>query len=223
MPHTCQFLEYDHHLLTRTKLACICSVSISAIAGCATETPTTPASAVPEYECPDTTVTDAPAAITEFVAANSDFGCFLPKANAVRNPQDRWFKVRNFYVRNGAGRLKETLDVACGRAELPYPVGTIIQLIPFEAMAKRGGEYSPQTAGWEFFFLELNDSAGKTTATIAIRGGHDMENPLGHNCASCHGLASDQDFVCETAHGCDDIPLIGDSFPEMQKDDPRCR
>ena len=37
-----------------------------------------------------------------------------------------------------------------------YPVGTVLQLIPTEAMVKRHKGYSPSTDDWEFFALKVS-------------------------------------------------------------------
>lgn len=49
-----------------------------------------------------------------------------------------WTRIRRFRIANPLGHLEEALAVARGEKPPPYPVGTIIQLIPFEAMVKRG-------------------------------------------------------------------------------------
>ena len=46
--------------------------------------------------------------------------------------------VRGFFVDNVAGDLEGTLAVAEDPGSAPYPVGSVIQLIPQEAMVKRG-------------------------------------------------------------------------------------
>src|SRR5690606_25193964 len=45
--------------------------------------------------------------------------------------------VRDFFVDNVAGDLDGTLAVANDPDGGTYPVGTVIQLVPFEAMVKR--------------------------------------------------------------------------------------
>jgi hypothetical protein len=42
-----------------------------------------------------------------------------------------------------------------------YPVGTILQLVPFEAMVKHPHEKFPKTNGWEFFALEVSEGGTK--------------------------------------------------------------
>lgn len=127
-------------------------------------------------------------------------------------------KVRKFYVKNLIGDLEGSLAVANGNVAPPYPPGTLIQLVPQEAMVKRELGFSPVTGDWEFFFLNTS-SAG---TTIAQRGKDEAQNAFGANCFDCHVLAADNDFVCETDHGCDPLQ-IDDAFIEMlQLNDVRC-
>ena len=63
-------------------------------------------------------------------------------------------KVRGFYVDNRLGHLQA--DPRGGRTPrraATYPVGTILQLVPQEAMVKRRKGFDPATKDWEFFFL----------------------------------------------------------------------
>ena len=102
------------------------------------------------------------------------------------------------------GRLDETLAVAQNPEGGAYPVGTVIQLIPTEAMVKRAPGFSPLTFDWEFFFLGVSASG----TTIEARGTTEVVNGFGGNCYDCHVKAEPQwDLVCETDHGCDPIPL----------------
>jgi len=100
-----------------------------------------------------------------------------------------------------------------------YPVGTVIQLIPSEAMVKRADGWSPQTGDWEFFSLSV--SANGTV--IEDRGATETVNQFGGNCLDCHALAEPQwDFVCEQDHGCDPIPIPEATIDMLQEGDPRC-
>ena len=69
----------------------------------------------------------------EFVAQASDFQCLTD-----------WDKVRHFRITNRLGHLDEALAVAHGEQSVPYPIGTIIQLVPAEAMVKRGSSFRPR-------------------------------------------------------------------------------
>src|SRR5262249_2270387 len=64
--------------------------------------------------------------------------------------------VRQFYVDNLLGNLDATLAVANSTTGGAYPPGTIIQLIPTEAMVKRDKGFNPVTHDWEFFELDVS-------------------------------------------------------------------
>ncbi len=127
-------------------------------------------------------------------------------------------KVRGFYIDNRLGHLDEALAVANSSKGGVYPVGTIVQLVPQEAMVKREKGFSPQTKDWEFFFLSV--SADGTV--IDKRGTTDVANRFGGNCASCHQAATARfDGVCEKDHGCAPLPIGDDVFHSIQEADPR--
>lgn len=127
-------------------------------------------------------------------------------------------KVRSFYVKNLIGDLEGSLAVANGDAALPYPPGTLLQLVPLEAMVKREAGFSPETADWEFFFLQTSDEG----TTIVQRGKDEAENAFGGNCFACHSLAAANDFVCETDNGCDPLTIDRGVIEALQVGDPRC-
>ena len=129
--------------------------------------------------------------------------------------------VRGFFVDNKLGHLDEAIAVA---EDLdggdPYPVGTIIQLVPFEAMVKRAPGFAPDVNDWEFF--ELKVSAEGTE--INKRGGAEVINQFGGSCADCHRLAKPEfDFICEDTHGCEPLPIGDDVIQGVQAADPRPR
>ena len=127
-------------------------------------------------------------------------------------------KVRNFYLDNRLGHLDQALAVANSPTGGKYPVGTIIQLVPQEAMVKREKGFSPSTRDWEFFFLSVNGAG----TTIEKRGTADVVNRFGGNCASCHqGAQARFDGVCEENHGCAPLPIGPDVFHAIQESDPR--
>src|SRR5262249_36615828 len=64
--------------------------------------------------------------------------------------------VRQFYLDNLLGNLDVTLAVATSATGGPYPPGTIIQLVPTEAMVKRDKGFNPVTHDWEFFELDVS-------------------------------------------------------------------
>jgi hypothetical protein len=129
-------------------------------------------------------------------------------------------KVRGFFVDNRLGHLEEALRVANSPSGGVYPVGTIIQLVPQEAMVKRRKGWSPKTNDWEFFFL----TTSATGTDIMTRGQEETVNRFGGNCADCHGLAEAKwDFVCEQDHGCEPLPIGRDVIQAIQNADPRPR
>jgi hypothetical protein len=165
---------------------------------------------------------DRPHDVLEYAAAAEDFDCMLASA---ADPQESWHKVRNFYLKNMTGRTQEALDVANGLKPAPYPVGTVIQLIYFEAMVKRASPQSAKTVmadteGWEFFALDV--SAGVTK--IESRGGQEVVNFADGNCYACHKDARPEfDLVCESSNGCEPLPISDDLIHSFQKGDPRCK
>jgi hypothetical protein len=138
----------------------------------------------------------------------ADFECLLG-----------WDKVRRFRITNKLGHLTEALATANTPGTADYPVGTVIQLVPFEASVKRRVGFNPASNDWEFFSLQV-DSSG---TTILDRGTTDVENQFGGNCFGCHVLAEPQwDFVCETGHGCETLPLTEAQIESLQNNDARC-
>jgi hypothetical protein len=142
---------------------------------------------------------------------------FVAQAGDFRNLHTMT-KVRGFYVDNRLGHLDEALAVANSPTGGTYPVGTIIQLVPQEAMVKRQKGFSPSTRDWEFFFL----SVSATGTMIETRGTSDVVNRFGGNCAGCHqGAEARFDGVCEEDHGCAPLPIGPDVFHAIQESDPR--
>jgi hypothetical protein len=127
--------------------------------------------------------------------------------------------VRGFFVDNKLGRLDDAVAVANSTSKGGvFPVGTIIQLVPGEAMVKRKAGFDPTLGDWEFF--QLNVSAGGTT--IKTRGGPEVVNFTGKSCGECHKKADAKfDFVCEHDHGCDPLPITSEQFKVFQSMDPR--
>ena len=129
-------------------------------------------------------------------------------------------KVRNTYIRNAdPQRLAEAVRILRDRvANTEYPVGTILQLVPGEAMVKHPREKFPNSNGWEFFALDLSEAGTK----IRDRGDNVVNLSLGLPCLSCHQPAAKFDFVCEKNHGCAPLPFDDKKFAEIQATDPRC-
>jgi hypothetical protein len=138
----------------------------------------------------------------------ADFDCIL-----------NWEKVRLFRITNKLGNLDASLAAANNPGTGDYPVGTVIQLVPTEAMVKRKAGFSDASKDWEFFFLEVSDMGTK----IVSRGTTDVVNGFGGNCLNCHAKAMPQyDFVCEKNHGCDPLPFTDDVILMAQNSDARC-
>jgi hypothetical protein len=149
----------------------------------------------------------APAADLNMTAA--DFDCMLD-----------WPAVRRFRITNKLGQLDAALAVANNPAGGVYPAGTVIQLIPQEAMVKRATGWNPATNDWEFFFLNIDREGA---VTIENRGTEDTENAFGGNCFECHAKAQPQwDLVCEQDHGCDPLPFSAEVIRGIQEADARC-
>jgi len=144
---------------------------------------------------------------SDLISANS-FGCIRDMT-----------AVDRFFVANLDGDLEATLAVARSETGGVYPVGSVVQLVPGEAMVKRAPGFSAETSDWEFF--ELDVSADGTS--IRKRGHADVVNRFGGNCLECHAKAEPQwDLICQLDHGCDPIPINDAMIRALQKTDPRC-
>jgi hypothetical protein len=146
----------------------------------------------------------------DLAVSEQTFGCILD-----------WPKVRNTRFKHAdPEKLKEAMRIF--RDSVPdkeYPVGTILQLVPFEAMVKHPREKFPKSNGWEFFALEVSEAGTK----IRDRGVDNVVNlSLGAPCLSCHQPAAKFDFVCEKGHGCAPIPFDDQKIAELQRADARC-
>lgn len=137
-----------------------------------------------------------------------NFGCILD-----------WPQVRAFRITNTLGNIDASLAVANANKGGVYPVGTLIQLIPQEAMLKRPLGWGPASGDWEFFSLEVS----KTSTKILARGTSGVINQFGGDCLECHAMASPEwDFTCESGHGCEDLGLSDRLIRMAQNSDPRC-
>jgi len=163
----------------------------------------------PSAGSPSATTSTSPAPREDFVAEADDF------VNL-----HQMTKVRGFFADNRLGHLDETLAVANSPDGGKYPVGTILQLVPQEAMVKRAKGFDPATRDWEFFRLAVSPSG----TAIESRGTDDVVNRFGGSCASCHSAAETRfDMVCENDHGCEPLPVGHDVFEAIQEADPRPR
>jgi hypothetical protein len=132
---------------------------------------------------------------------------------------NRMTRVGDHFISSLNGHLDEALAVARNPKDAVYPVGTVIQLIPTEAMVKRHRGYSPSTGDWEFFSLSVSP-----TGTEILSSGAKVKNFLGADCASCHAAAKLHfDFVCEKDHGCAPLSITDELIATIQKGDPRAK
>jgi hypothetical protein len=147
-------------------------------------------------------------AAAAFVAHEQDFQCLRRSAKV---------EGEHFFVfHRDPKRLQKAMEVArAGRSATRYPVGTILQLFPFEAMVKRGGHFNPRGHGWEFFSLKTSAQGTE----ILQRGGRKVSNRLG-SCQGCHAAAKRFDYVCE-GHGVTSLGLP-ENLIELLQTDPRC-
>ena len=127
--------------------------------------------------------------------------------------------VRGYFVGNLIGDVDATLAAANNLDGAQYPPGSVVQLVPGEAMVKHYPGYNAATNDWEFF--ELIPSAAGTR--INVRGSTDVVNQFGGNCLSCHVQADKKwDMICEQTHGCAPIPVTPLMAKAIQNTDPRC-
>ena len=141
----------------------------------------------------------------------SDFNCILD-----------WTVVRAFRITNKLGFLDATLAVANSPDGGVYPVGTVIQLVPIEAMVKRKTGWNTATNDWEFFTLSTPSDGG---TFIRSRGGAEVVNDFnGGSCWACHSMAAPEwNDICETNHGCTALPFGASVIEQLQAADPRCQ
>jgi hypothetical protein len=125
--------------------------------------------------------------------------------------------VRGFFVGNLLGDTDATVKAATSGGV--YPPGSVVQLVPGEAMVKHAAGYNAATKDWEFF--ELN--VAPTGTKIGKRGAAEVVNQFGGNCFTCHAKAEAKyDMICEQGHGCDPIPVTPVLAKAIQNTDPRC-
>jgi hypothetical protein len=149
---------------------------------------------------------DASGTVEDLDMTATDFECVL-----------HWPQVGAYRITNKLGHDAATI------AQNPnggvMPVGTIVQIVPTEAMVKRRAGFSASTNDWEFFSLSVAASG----TTISKRGTSDVVNQFNGNCHDCHAKAQPQyDFICGTTHGCDPLPLSESTLVSLQNSDPRC-
>jgi hypothetical protein len=138
-----------------------------------------------------------------------DFECILS-----------WSKVGDYRITNKLGDLSGALAIANAPDGGVFPVGTIVQLIPDEAMVKRYAGFNAASDDWEFFNLTTSASG---TVINQRGGGASVTNFAGSSCLNCHGGAAPQwNMVCGTTHGCAPLPINEATIQSIQNGDPRC-
>jgi hypothetical protein len=195
--------------MTRTSVSILALAALAALAACTQAAPKPEGSAAAATAAPAQAA--APAPVTPVVRVNvtdATFGCIR-----------KMTPVRGFYVGNVMGNLDETVKAASSTTGAVYPAGSVVQLVPTEAMVKREAGYNAATKDWEFFELTV---APNSTA-IRVRGATDVVNRFGGNCLTCHAQAQPQwDMICEQTHGCAPIPVTPVMAKAIQNTDPRC-
>ncbi len=167
----------------------------------------------------DGSASDGSVSGEDFVATLSDFDC---------NRNSEWTMVGVARYKNTLGHDAEMLAVARSPSGGTYPVGTIVQLNPLEAMVKRGQGFDATSNDWEFFLFNGPPDGG-TGVSIANRGGGTSVSNARGTCLSCHMPAQTPfDLICgdpveggpTTAHGC--VPLAVDTSVLIARPDPKC-
>jgi hypothetical protein len=127
-------------------------------------------------------------------------------------------KVRHTYIQHpDPARLKDAVRLFESQApDADYPEGTIVRMIPQEAMVKRSKAAFPKSNGWEYFALAVTPQG----TTVRARG-DEASNRLG-TCQSCHAGATKSDYLCGGGPGCAAVPLTEAQIAQLQTADPRC-
>jgi hypothetical protein len=150
----------------------------------------------------------------EFVAHAKDFRCLKEGATVPG-------KKLVIFHRNPKKLAKAVQIAQLDLRHKRYPVGTIIQIFPFEAMVKRGGGFNPDGRGWEFFNLDVTADSTRITGRTGTDG-KGLKNFFG-KCEDfrCHTaqLVKPFDSVCE-GH----LPWfqLDEALVEALRQDPRC-
>ena len=196
-------------IFTTAMLFCIASLSVNAETAKSAQANDKSVAAIKSVdETNAQTTAQTKAQIKAMKITNKSFNCMREMT-----------PVRHFYVDNLLGDIDSTLAAANAPKGAIYPVGSVVQLVPTEVMVKRELGTSPATGDWEFFELAVNEKGSK----IAKRGFVDVKNRFGGNCFACHLPAKKNwDFICESGHGCDPIPINHKMTGALQRSDPRC-
>jgi hypothetical protein len=170
------------------------------------------ASDVEDADTDNVTPTDVEVGVT-------DLSKTIPVTNDSFVCLKKMHPVRGFFVANLLGRLDDTVSAAMSQEGAVYPPGSVVQLIPAEAMIKHHKGWNKKTNDWEFFELNVSEEGSE----IKVRGTTQVVNKFGGNCFECHQKAEPQwDLVCEDNHGCDSLPIPDFVIRWTQRGDPRC-
>jgi hypothetical protein len=147
-----------------------------------------------------------------------DFRCLLDG----RKPEGRNFFV--FHRNKMKLRRAVRMSVSGKIPKRGYPVGTILQVLPFEAMVKRPRGYNPDGNDWEFVRLKVSPDG---SSEITAAGRAEVSNALG-SCQGCHKLIDMQvtpshDLVCGFVIGANGLGLTDEQLAAIQAGDPRCK
>jgi hypothetical protein len=198
----------------RRTLAAVALFGLLGPAGCSSSSG--PASGSNGLASGDASAPDAGITGEDFTPTAADFDCLS---------DSEWTVIGVSKYKNVLGHGAEMLAVANSADGGVYPVGTIIQLVPGEASAKRGEGYNAASHDWEFFTLTPSNDGGTTIDTSG--GGASIFNFTGSSCLACHAKAAPQwDFVCGdkdggNTHGCAPLPVSGAELVQLDPD-PRC-
>lgn len=161
---------------------------------------------------------DAPARqVWENTFAGDGEDLFLEDDDFACLSDSRWDVVDGTRIWNPLGRQTEAVARAAQKDLGEYPVGTVIQLFPDEAMVKRGRGFSTETHDWEYLVLHV--ASGESV--ITSRGTTEVKNAAG-SCLSCHSASSAFDSVCFTNTSCAPLPFFIDTNVDPVTEDPRC-
>lgn len=176
----------------------VAAIGLAALAACVAATP---------EQAPAQSVAAAAPAPKTLTITDASFGC-------IRDLK----AVRGYFVGNLLGDADASVAVAM-KGEGDYPVGSVVQLVPGEAMVKHAPGFNAATKDWEFFELD----ALPTGTKIKVRGTTEAVNQFGGNCLTCHAQAEAKyDMICEQGHGCAPIPVTPVMARAIQNTDPRC-
>lgn len=90
----------------------------------------------------------------DIVVSEQTFSCILD-----------WPRIRGTYIKNAdPEKLQAAMRIFRDNvSDIEYPVGTILQLIPAEAMVKHPRGTFAKTNDWEFFALDVSAAGTKIT------------------------------------------------------------